>query len=273
MPIYKFGLTILFALVSMGAIMAFAWHVQERTGNSGWADTFWSLGVGATSVMASLVPSSANWRQWLVCLAAGVWGLRLGLQIAARTRAGSDDPRYAELKHQWGPTARWRMFYFLQSQALVGAALAVAVTLAAHNPVVFPGSLDLVGMCLLASSLLGESLADAQLRRFKSAADNKGKVCDTGLWRWSRHPNYFFEWLFWVGIAVIAADPSLTYAIGYLALAAPILMYVVLVHVSGIPPLEAHMVRSRGEAFRHYQVRTSAFFPLPPMLRSSRAQT
>jgi steroid 5-alpha reductase family enzyme len=264
---FQFGATSLLALGAMCGTMAVAWLVQGRTGKSGWADAFWAFGVGATAIIISVAPASANWRQWVACFAGGSWSLRLGSHIAARTHAGSDDPRYAELNRQWGAAARRRMFYFLQSQALVGAALAIAVAVAAHNPTPFPSVLDVVAICLLALSVAGEALADAQLKQFKSRNREQASVCDAGLWRWSRHPNYFFEWLFWVAIAFIAADPSGTYAVGYLGIAAPLLMYYVLVHVSGIPPLEAHMSRSRGAAFRLYQRRTSPFFPLPPKRR------
>jgi len=88
-------------------------------------------------------------------------------------------------------------------------------------------------------------------------------VCDIGLWRWSRHPNYFFEWLFWLAYPLIAIDLAGYNPYGWLALLAPICMYWVLVYVSGIPPLEEHMLRSRGETFRAYQLRTRAFFPFP----------
>ncbi len=248
----------------MGGIMAAAWFVHERTGNAGWADTFWSFGVGITSVIGSTVPVTTNWRQWVVCLAAGLWGVRLGCHIAARTCAGSNDPRYAELTREWGAAARLRMFYFLQCQAVVGAALAIAVMLATRNPALFPGSLDVLGVCLFVVSIAGEALADVQLKNFKARAGERRKVCNVGLWSWSRHPNYFFEWLFWLGIAFIAIDPSGAYNIGYAAVGAPLLMYYVLVHVSGIPPLEQHMLHSRGDEFRRYQALTSSFLPLPP---------
>ena len=95
---------------------------------------------------------------------------------------------------------------------------------------------------------------------------NQGRVCDVGLWRWSRHPNYFFEWFGWLAYPVIALsiDHPLSYPWGWATLLAPVFMYWILVHVTGIPPLETQMLRSRGDRYRHYQSRTSAFFPLPP---------
>jgi steroid 5-alpha reductase family enzyme len=112
----------------------------------------------------------------------------------------------------------------------------------------------------------GESLADAQLKRFRENPANKGRVCDSGLWRWSRHPNYFFEWFGWLAYPVIAisTDYPLSYPWGWATLLAPLFMYWILVHVTGVPPLEQQMLRSRGERYRDYQARTSMFFPLPP---------
>ncbi len=122
------------------------------------------------------------------------------------------------------------------------------------------------GALILLSGIAGEALADMQLRRFRADPANKGKVCDAGLWRWSRHPNYFFEWLCWLAYPVIAIpiDDPFGYPFGWASLLAPVAMYVFLVHVTGIPPLEAQMLRSRGERYRDYQLRTSRFFPLPP---------
>src|SRR5438445_605631 len=116
-------------------------------------------------------------------------------------------------------------------------------------------SLGLVGVA-------SEALADAQLKNFRVDPANKGRVCDVGLWRWSRHPNYFFEWFGWLAYPVIAL--SMEYAWGWATLLAPVFMYWILVHVTGIPPLERQMLRSRGERYRDYQSRTSMFFLLPP---------
>jgi steroid 5-alpha reductase family enzyme len=119
---------------------------------------------------------------------------------------------------------------------------------------------------ILFIGIAGEALADAQLKRFREHRANQGRVCDVGLWRWSRHPNYFFEWLGWLAYPLIAISPAypLYYPLGWATLLAPGFMYWFLVHVTGIPPLEAQMLRSRGERYRDYQSRTSVFFPLPP---------
>jgi steroid 5-alpha reductase family enzyme len=153
------------------------------------------------------------------------------------------------------------MFGFLQVQALAGALLAVAVMVAAHRPGPL-GWQDAAGVALMLLAIGGEGLADAQLARFKADPANHGKVCDIGLWGWSRHPNYFFEWLVWMAWPVIAI--GLAWPWGWLALAGPAFMALLLIKGSGVPPLEAAMIRSRGEAYRAYQRRVSVFIPLPP---------
>ncbi len=101
------------------------------------------------------------------------------------------------------------------------------------------------------------------MHRFASTPGNKGKICEAGLWGWSRHPNYFFEWLIWVAYALFAIA-GFGWGWGWLAWLGPLIMYGVLVYASGIPPTEEHMLKSRGDAFRDYQRRVSKFFPLPP---------
>jgi steroid 5-alpha reductase family enzyme len=256
------------ALVFLSLWMAAAWWLQRETGKAGWIDTFWSYGSGIAGVsLALLVPLSQaqpiSARQWLVAGLCALWSGRLGTHILLRTLSGGDDPRYAQLKKEWGKDAQSRMFWFLQVQALCGFVLALAVFIAAQNPAPGLRLLDGLGAALLLLSIAGEAVADRQLKAFVADPKNKGKVADTGLWSYSRHPNYFFEWLGWFAYVLIALDVSGAYGWWPLALLAPAMMYWLLVHASGIPPLEEHMLRSRGEAFRAYQARVNAFFPGP----------
>jgi steroid 5-alpha reductase family enzyme len=255
--------------VSLSLLMALAWVVQQRTGNSGWVDTIWTFSVGLVGAGSALWPiagSAPNARQWLVAALVATWSLRLGAHIAIRTSAISDDPRYAAFAHEWGANASRRMFIFLQNQAFGSLPLVFAIFVAAHVPKNALGPQDGLGALILFAGIAGEALADAQLRRFRTNPANRGKICDVGLWRWSRHPNYFFEWLCWLAYPVIAIaiDDPLGYPWGWASLLAPAFMYYFLVHVTGIPPLEEQMLRSRGMRYRDYQSRTSAFFPLPP---------
>lgn len=261
------AITLVVATLALSGIMALAWRVAMGTGRSGWIDSIWSLAVGFGGVAAALAPlgglETIQPRQWLVAAFALAWSLRLGGHIAARTASGEDDPRYAHLRTQWGAAFRGRLFWFLQIQALAALLLAATIAIAAHRPGPMPTAGDLLGIAIILVAVAGEGLADRQLARFRADPANRGKVCDTGLWGRSRHPNYFFEWLVWVAFAVVALAPAGGYAPGWAALAGPAFMYWLLVRVSGIPPLEAHMIRSRGDRYRAYQARVNAFWPGP----------
>ncbi len=260
------GLALVGIAVALALVMAMAALVERRTRNAGFIDTFWTFGVGLVGAAGALLPLGSGHgvgtRQALVGALALLWALRLGTHILRRTLRIADDPRYAKLKQGWGADAPRQMFALAQKQAVVSIPLVLAIWLAAHNP--HPGlqAQDFFGAALLAVAILGEGLADRQLRRFAAYPPNKGRICVAGLWAWSRHPNYFFEWLGWLAYPVIAIDLSGAYPAGLLALAAPACMYWLLVYVSGVPPLEEHMLATRGDAFRAYQERTSAFFPL-----------
>jgi steroid 5-alpha reductase family enzyme len=195
-----------------------------------------------------------------------IWSLRLGSHIAARTAEISDDPRYAAFAAEWGVDSPRKMFIFLQNQGLGSIPLVFAIFVAARFPSDALRLQDYLGALILFIGIAGEALADAQLKRFRIDPANNGRVCDIGLWRWSRHPNYFFEWFGWLAYPVIAvsSDYPLFYPWGWATLLAPVFMYWILMHVTGIPPLEQQMLRSRGDRYRDYQTRTSMFFPLPP---------
>jgi steroid 5-alpha reductase family enzyme len=250
--------------VALSVLMAGAWAVQQRTGNSGWVDTIWTFSLGLVGAGSTLWPAGGaapTTRQWLVAALVAIWSLRLGSHIAARTAKITDDPRYAAFAKEWGADSPRKMFVFLQNQGFGSIPLVFSIFVAARFPSDALRLQDTLGALILFIGIAGEALADAQLKRFRENPAHKGRVCDAGLWRWSRHPNYFFEWLGWLAYPVIAI--SFDYAWGWATLLAPVFMYWILMHVTGIPPLEAQMLRSRGERYRAYQSRTSMFFPLP----------
>lgn len=250
--------------VALAILMTGAWLVQQRTGNSGWVDTVWTFSLGLVGAVGALWPMAGEPiapRQWLIAALVVIWSLRLGMHIAVRTAGITDDPRYAAFAKEWGVDSPRRMFVFLQNQAFGSIPLVFSIFVAAHVPVAGLRAQDYLGALILLTGIAGEALADAQLKAFRTDQANKGKVCDVGLWAWSRHPNYFFEWFGWLAYPVIAISAG--YGWGWFALLGPVFMYWILVHVTGIPPLEEQMLRSRGDAYRAYQSRTRKFFPLP----------
>ena len=250
----------------LSGTMMLAWWYQRARGNAGWVDMFWTLATGAAGVLGALWPladgTAFPLRQAIVAALAALWAIRLGLHLRRRVLTRPEDARYAEFRRDWGMRFQTRLFWFLQIQALCAWPLAVAVLLAARNPIGGLRLTDLVALLISGTAILGAAAADRQLARFIAEAGHARLVCDRGLWAWSRHPNYFFEFLGWCAWPLFAFNPD--WPLSWLAVLAPALMYWLLVHVSGIPPLEKLMLASRGDAWRAYQRRTSAFIPLPP---------
>jgi steroid 5-alpha reductase family enzyme len=254
------ALVLVFMLVVM--LAAFAW--QRAVSNTGWVDVFWTYGTGAAGIAVALVPmkdEAIGPRQLLVAALVGVWSLRLGTFVALRVAHGPEDARYQAFRQTWGANYDRNLFGLLMAQPPVSALLVLAIALAAHAPGPL-GLRDLAAVLIMALAVGGESLADRQLTAFRRAGHGHGAICDQGLWGWSRHPNYFFEWLGWLAYSAIALDPSRP--LSWASLGAPAVMYLVLRFGTGVPPLEASMLKSRGAAFRAYQARVNAFFPLPP---------
>ncbi len=267
----------LIVVVTLGLVvaMAVAWAIQRVTGNSGWIDAVWSLSAGVAGIAYALAPTAGyqpTRRAALAAVLVGAWSLRLGVHILLRTASSKDeDPRYAQFREDWGATFQIKLFLFLMIQALAAAFLAISVLVAARNPAPGLSWTDGLGALVLIVAVAGEGLADAQLRKFKSYGPNKGAICDIGLWSWSRHPNYFFEWFGWLAYPLIAFDRAGGWPWGWVALSAPAFMYYLLRHASGVPPTEEAMAKSRGAAFEDYKRRVSVFFPLPPKSKEAAA--
>lgn len=250
--------------LGLSAAMALAWLIARRPGQSGWTYVIWTLAVGTASIVAALAPvvgAAITPRQLLVATMVAAWAIRLSFHIGRRTISRGEDPRYAQMRSEWGAGFSARLFWILQIQAAAALLLVVSVLTAARNPASGWGWSDAAGAVILIIAIIGEAIADHQLAQFRQHPANIARICATGLWRRSRHPNYLFEWLGWTAYAVIALGPDGNFGYGWPALSGPILMYWLLVHVSGIPPLEAHMLRSRGTAWRHYRARVSRFWP------------
>ena len=207
------------------------------------------------------LPPGAARRLALVAATALAWSLRLGTYLLRRVARHhpQEDQRYAQLRRDWSANLGSMMFGFFQFQAVSVVVLGAALVLAAQNPDVGFSTLELTGLALWLCAVIGEATADAQLAAFKRTATS-AEVCDRGLWRYSRHPNYFFQWLIWVGWFTFALGSPC----GWVAIIAPLTILYLLLRVTGIPATEEQSLRSKGDAYRRYQARTSAFVPLPP---------
>jgi steroid 5-alpha reductase family enzyme len=212
------------AEVGFAVTMSGAWVVQRRTGRSGWVEAIWTFAVGAIGALLALSVNAigaAIWRAALVAILTATWGLRLGLQIVARTlRAGGDARDRAQIAN-WGPASPARLFVLLQMQGLTGAVLATSVVLAAKAPDAHWRAQDVFAAVLLVAALFGQALADAQRARFRAEPANRGRVCDVGLWEFMGRPNDVFETLVWLAYPIFAVDPTGGDRLGWLAFAAP----------------------------------------------------
>jgi len=265
---------LLTATLGLAALFGAAFAVARRLNNYSIVDLVWSYAFGAVAIFYAAAGSGWWVRRALLAAAVTGWSLRLGTHLLVRIARHhpAEDGRYQTLRHEWKEHFALRMAGFFQLQALSVVYLALPFLWLARNPAPSLRPLEWLGLALWAVAIGGEALADAQLAAFKrdvkaaavprgaATADPGPSVCDAGLWRYSRHPNYFFEWLIWVGYAVWAcASPW-----GWTAILSPASILYLLLRVTGIPMTEAQSIRSKGDAYRRYQARTSAFVPWPP---------
>jgi steroid 5-alpha reductase family enzyme len=253
---------VLAAAALLFVVMAAVWAIAVRIRNAGIVDIAWSANFSLLAVLyAALLPGHPP-RRLLIAGMTLLWSLRLASYLYRRVMGHHpvEDGRYVELRRRWAPHADRRFFWFFELQGALNLLLAVPLLLACANPAPRLHPLEWAGLALWVVALAGESTADRQLDAFRRDPANRGRTCRTGLWRYSRHPNYFFEWLVWVAYFVFAlASPW-----GWLTVYCPALMLYFLFRVTGIPATEEQALRSRGEDYRDYQRTTSAFVPWPP---------
>ncbi len=243
-------------------VMTVAWFAAVRIRFLSLVDALWAIGIGLCGAGYALVSHSNPVRAALAAGMALFWGLRLGYHLATRLWAHypQEDSRYVELKRGWSSGFLWKSFLFFQFQAFLQAFFSFPFATIVSDPDPLLQLSEIAGLVIFVVSVMGEAIADAQLKRFKADPSHRGQVCNVGLWRYSRHPNYFFEWMIWCGVAVMAVGAPM----GWLALACPFAMLFLLLFVTGVAPSEAQSLKSRGEAYRKYQLTTSKFIPWFP---------
>jgi steroid 5-alpha reductase family enzyme len=238
-------------------VMTTLWAIQLRTRDAATADVGWAFLVAGGVAAAAALTDGDLQRRLLVGGMAMAWALRLGFFLLRDRvlRAEHEDGRYAALREHWGAKAPRNFLGFYLAQAAVAGLFVVPIAAAMRGgPLSWPA---LVAIAIWLVSLIGESVADQQLARFRARPEHRGQVCRDGLWRYSRHPNYFFEWLHWWAYVVVAEGALLTFL-------GPLIMLIFLFQLTGIPYTERQAIKSRGDRYRAYQRTTSVFFPWPP---------
>jgi steroid 5-alpha reductase family enzyme len=237
-----------------------AWWLQLRTRNAGLVDPIWAFTLGLLAVLYAAVGWAPLLDRIVLAVMGAAWGLRLGVHLWTRNYGKPEDWRYAQFRARWGAAADRNMFWFFQFQNLFTLMLSASAFLpVAYRYGPAPVWSFVAAGLIWCGSVYGEGLADRQMERFRNDPANRGKVCRDGLWRYSRHPNYFFECLHWLAYAPLAwASPY-----GGATLAAPLVMGILLMKLSGIPLLEAGMMQ-RKPGYADYVRSTSALIPWPP---------
>ena len=257
-------MSVLMSLLIAWAVTVFVmfafYLIQLRTKNATLVDAVWAGGLAFTACFYAVTGNGAANRRILLAVLGGVWGLRLAFYLAARAMNGPEDGRYAMLRDQWGDAAAKNFFLFYQVQASWVVLFSIPFLVVSRNERALWAWHDVAAILVWLAAVGGETLADWQLNRFRADPAHQGKTCRNGLWKYSRHPNYFFEWLHWFTYVFLATGSTWW----WVSLSGPVIMLLFLYKVTGIPYTEKRALRSRGDDYRRYQETTSAFIPWRP---------
>ncbi len=252
--------------LAASAIMIAGWLYQRRTRNAGIVDVLWSACMAGAAIFYALTGSGAFLPRLLVGLMGGIWGARLALHVWHRVRTEDEDGRYAYLRKHWNDSQSKFLMFFL-AQGLFTAIFSLPFWIAAHNPVEGVTVWTILAVLTWIMALGGEWIADNQLAAHRADPAMKGKTCRRGLWKYSRHPNYFFEWLHWFAYVFLSVGTGTGWVAA--SVVGPALMLGMLSWITGIPYTEAQSLRSRGDDYREYQRTTNVLIPWFPRKRKS----
>jgi steroid 5-alpha reductase family enzyme len=256
----RYGQILLIGWASMAIIMLLFYVIQRRTRNAGIVDFVWAAGVGALAVFYASAAEGNTARNVTLGILAGVWSLRLAFYLLFNRVIGKpEDGRYEMLRNKWGPNAQLNLFFFFQVQAIWAVMFSIPFIPVVYNKTVLGWS-DYTGIIVWLIAVIGETIADRQLARFRLDPENQGKTCRIGLWNYSRHPNYFFELIHWFTYVFLGIGSSYW----WVTFLGPVLMLLFLYKITGIPYTEKRALLSRGEDYRQYQQTTSSFIPWFP---------
>ncbi len=243
----------------VAVIFTLTWLLSLKLDNFSFVDVAWSYGLVFIAPLYAFAGDGHTPRKMLATAMAVLWSLRLGTYLLMRIgrHHPHEDVRYQVLRTDWKDHLARHFFFFFQAQALLILLLSVPVLLACLNPAPQLSAIEIIGAVEWLIGISGEAVSDAQMGAFKHRPDSKGKVCQEGLWRYSRHPNYFFESMVWWGFWLFACGSPW----GWITVYAPVMILYTLLRVTGIPLTEKCAVESKGEAYIEYQRTTSAFVP------------
>jgi steroid 5-alpha reductase family enzyme len=239
--------------------LAGAWAWQRKTQNAGIVDIVWAVCLAFAGLYYGSVGRGELLPRLLVALFASIWAFRLAGHLIVRVLNEDEDGRYRFLRNHW-QNNQLKFFGFFQGQVLLVLLFSLPFYIACQNPIGHVSFYYIIGALIWLISIGGESIADAQLASFRNNPSNRGKTCTQGLWRYSRHPNYFFEWTHWFSYCCFAIGAA-NYWWSWIG---PITMLITLCWVTGIPFVEAQSIRSRGDDYRRYQQSTSPLIPWFP---------
>ncbi len=251
--------TLLLIFAGCSIAMTISWMYAMKIKNIGVVDVAWAGLMAAAGIFCAIIGNGSSTAKLATGLFAGLWGTRLFHSLFKRVFSEPEDGRYQALRQTWNGSPT-KLFVFFQGQAVIVTLFSLPFIAASSNTTLDAGLWLVLAVLVFILSVSGETIADRQLATFRGNAANRGKTCRQGLWAWSRHPNYFFEWLHWFSYVLLAVGG------GYFmfSLIGPVVMLLFLYRVSGIPWTEAQAIRSRGDDYLNYQKQVSAFFPRPP---------
>ncbi len=249
----------LLCLLVMFIFMTIVWSIGRTIKNNSIVDVFWAFNFLIIAAIIYLQADGNEIRKQIVCGLAALWSLRLGIYLLIRvgSHIKVEEGRYKQLREEWAESVNFKFFVFFQIQGFSNVFLAIPYFIIALNPSPEFTLIECIGASLWLIAIIGEGLSDFQLAQFKKNPLNKGKVCDRGLWYYSRHPNYFFQTLIWTAVFVFALGSPY----GIIAIVCPLIIAYLIFKVTGIPMTEEQSIRSKGQAYIDYQSTTSVFVP------------
>ena len=247
--------------IAVAGLMLLLWIIHLLIRNAAIVDAGWAASLAVLAILYAIQGPGYFARRWLIAFMAAFWGLRLAFYLLfSRVIGKPEEGRYVQLRREWKTNLPLRFLFFFEFQALLTVILSLPFLLASMNARAPLRPFEKIGTALWLVSICGEAVADFQLNRFRKNPQTRGRTFRSGLWRYSRHPNYFFEWMIWIAYAVFALGSPW----GWLGLISPALMLLFLLGSTGIAATEAQALRTRGAEYRAYQRSTSTFIPWFP---------